>query len=159
MFIPGHVGITFFLAYMFSLSPIYAAIGVLLPDLIDKPLNIFGLAPAARYIGHTLLALVLSFVFSYILTRNTKITLAIVFGYFLHLLEDLPFFVPWFYPFIDYAFPIGPFSFRYSVFTAIFDVIGTLLLVYILAKDKKLLVSYLDSSVNLLKKFHLYKER
>ncbi len=155
MFIPGHVGITFFLAYMLSLSPISAAIGVLIPDLIDKPLKILDLVPFQRYIGHTLLGVFLSFVITYLITRNKIVSLSMGFGYFTHLLEDLPYFIPWFYPFIDYSFPVLPFSFQYTIFTFIFDVIGILLLVYIFNTDKKLITnynSYLKEKISLLNK-------
>lgn len=131
MFIPGHVGITLFLAYILALSPIYAAIGVLIPDLLDKPLRILGLAPHSRYIGHTLLGVALSFALAYLITKNRLISFSLSFGYFLHLLEDLPFFIPWFYPFVDYTFPTGAFKFQYTLFAFIFDAIGVALVLYL----------------------------
>ena len=152
MFIPGHFGISFFIAYMILLLPLYTAIGSLIPDLIDKPLNILGILPSSRHIGHTLLGVFTCFLFVYLITRNKKISFSISFGYLLHLFEDLPFFVPWFYPFVKYDFPTGPFSFHYTLFAFVFDVIGIMLLVYVLKKDRKLLGHYKNSLAMMIKR-------
>ena len=51
----GHLGITLFFASLLVLSFPLVAIGSQIPDLIDKPLALVGIAPCGRHIGHTLL--------------------------------------------------------------------------------------------------------
>lgn len=85
----------------------------LLPDLVDKPLWVLGIG-CGRYIAHTLL-----FVFLVSLAFSLKKRVYGLFalsGGMLHLLLDLGWFVPWFYPFVRYDFPQLEFadSFRWS---------------------------------------------
>jgi len=65
-------------------------IGVLLPDIIDKPAaRIFGLY--SRGIAHSVIILSLAFFISYRLFAKHKAIVATLFiGAYLHLLEDLP---------------------------------------------------------------------
>jgi len=132
----GHLGITLFIINLLSLSLFYGAIGALLPDLIDKPLNIVGITSSGRTISHTLIAGMIVFSLAYLLTKNKKITISLTLGYYLHLIEDLPFLVPWFYPFVSYDFPIGFFTVRYGLYGVITDSIGLLLLIVVFYMNK-----------------------
>ncbi len=74
----------------------------LLPDLLDKPLWLLGIS-CGRFVGHTLLFVFLvAFVF---FLRKRKYGLFALMGGMLHLLSDLGWFMPWFYPFVKYDFP------------------------------------------------------
>ena len=130
MFPLAHVGITLFVAALLSLPLSYALIGSLLPDLIDKPLKILGVAPCGRFIGHTLFGGIVAFIISYLWKRDKKISFTLLFTYYLHLLEDIPFFMPWFYPFKNYNFPTGPWIIKYTLYGLITDSIGLSLLIY-----------------------------
>ena len=74
----------------------------LLPDLLDKPLWLLGIG-MGRFVGHTLLFVFLvAFVFS---LRKRIYGLFALVGGMLHLLSDLGYLIPWFYPFVKYDFP------------------------------------------------------
>ena len=104
-----HMGAAAILAFLFRLNLIIAVFCSVLPDLVDKPLSIFGIG-GGRYIGHTLLFTVLvTLAFSlwkrrYGLTAFTGLTS--------HLLLDLNAPIPWFYPFLDYDFSTIKSNFR-----------------------------------------------
>ncbi|MBU5688498.1 MAG: metal-dependent hydrolase [Candidatus Aenigmarchaeota archaeon] len=136
MFVLAHLGITAFLASFLSLSPLTALIASQLPDLIDKPPYILGIFPSGRYIGHTLLFVLLFGLSTYIITRKKIIALSVSFGMLMHLIEDLPYFIPWFYPFINYDFPKGPFKFTYTLELFILDLIGLSLLFFLYKTNK-----------------------
>lgn len=143
MFIFGHLGLTALFAIIFSLSPLTSAIASQIPDIIDKPLYLLGLAPSARYIGHTLL---MAFVFglvSYLITKKRVFSLSIFFGMIMHLFEDLPTtlfndagLIPWFFPFEKYNFSTKPWIFQYTLFLLIMDFIGLVILVVLYKKNK-----------------------
>jgi hypothetical protein len=101
----------------------------LLPDLVDKPLWVFGVG-CGRYVAHTLLFVFLvALVFS--LKKPVYGLLALFAGMF-HLLMDVGWFLPLFYPFIDYDFPDAKFSetFRwYQVAGLFLELVFALLLV------------------------------
>lgn len=137
MFILAHLGITAFLASLLSLSPLIALIASQLPDLIDKPPYILGISPSGRYMGHTLLSIFLLGLATYLITRKKIIALSVSFGMLMHLIEDLPYFIPWLYPFINYDFPKGPFEFTYTWQLFILDMIGLLLLLILYKKNQK----------------------
>jgi len=130
MFVIGHVGSSLFLAVILGLNPIVSSASVLLPDMIDKPLNILGLAPCSRFIGHTLLMGLLLSIFIYVFTRNKKITSSLLMGYWLHLIEDMRGFVPFFYPFINYSFPVKQFTVHYGIFEFVSDIVGFLMIIW-----------------------------
>ena len=95
-----HIGASAFLAVIFRLNiPIAVFCGVL-PDLVDKPLAIFGIG-GGRYVGHTLLfAVVITGLF---FMWNKKYGCSALFGFMSHLFLDRDW-IPWFYPFRDYEF-------------------------------------------------------
>ena len=83
----------------------------LLPDLVDKPLWVLGIG-CGRYIAHTLLFVFLvSLAFAF---KKRAYGLFALFGGMLHLLLDIGWFIPWFYPFARYNFPQVDFADRIS---------------------------------------------
>jgi len=86
------------------LKPELAIVGFcyLLPDIVDKPLWALGIG-CGRYVAHTLLFVFLvSIAFS---LKKRAYGLFALFGGVFHLLMDVGWFVPWFYPFVRYDFP------------------------------------------------------
>jgi hypothetical protein len=103
-----HVGVSLVLAFLFRLNPVVTVFCGILPDLVDKPLAALGVG-GGRYIGHTIIfAVVVAATFS---MWKRKYGLAALVGLISHLLLDLNALVPWFYPFKDYNFSEGRFSF------------------------------------------------
>ncbi|MFH8080415.1 MAG: metal-dependent hydrolase [Candidatus Aenigmatarchaeota archaeon] len=135
MFILAHLGITAFFASLLHLSPLTALFASQLPDIIDKPLYIIGIFPSGRYIGHTLFAAILLGLMTLEMTRKKLIALSVSFGIIMHLVEDLPYFVPWFYPFMNYDFPQTPFKLSYTLELFILDLVGLFLLFTLYKKN------------------------
>ncbi len=129
MLLIGHIGISVLLGRLIGANLTYVAGGALLPDLIDKILKVLGIAPAGRYIGHTLFIGLLIFAISYVFTRSRKNAASTTFGVYLHLLEDLPYFIPWLYPFIDYTWPQVPMLSSLNLMNFAFEFIGLACLV------------------------------
>jgi len=103
-----HIGVPAALAFIFRLNPVVTIFCAILPDLVDKPLAALGIG-GGRYIAHTVLfAVTVAAIF---FLWNRKYGLAAITGLMSHLLLDLNSLVPWFYPFVDYNFPGGRFSF------------------------------------------------
>ena len=76
-------------------------IGSLYPDLVDKSLSFFNIGGGRGY-AHTILFVLISFVFLFIITKGNKtIYFPFLIGMIMHLLLDMPR-VPLFYPFISY---------------------------------------------------------
>lgn len=77
----------------------------MLPDIIDKTLLFLGLG-SGRDISHTLIFWAISsFLLYFVSKKGTPITGSYSIGIGFHLLLDLPY-IPLFYPFISYDFPI-----------------------------------------------------
>ena len=117
-------------------------IGSLLPDIIDKPLFLLGLANG-RFFSHNLLFTIISFLIVFLVSkRNLEISLPFLAGMVLHLLLDLPY-VPLFYPFITYKYIIVEEPLLYW-FNALFtnpivlstEIIGIAILIFILIHNK-----------------------
>lgn len=124
MLIFGHIGITlgvFFGITYFAprlrmvINPIYLAIGVLLPDFIDKPLGMIVFASTisnGRMISHTLVFfLTLLLIGLYLYEKRSDIrviTLAV--GSFFHVMEDQMWVFPYtlFWPLFGWYLPKGP---------------------------------------------------
>jgi len=149
MILFGHLGITTFLGSLLSLSLIFVFLGAALPDLIDKPLFILSLGPSTRFIGHTLFLGVLISLIVYIVSRKKVYSISLLFGYFVHLLEDVPYFMPWFYPFIGYDFPRYSGS-GFTPFNIFMEFVGFVLLIYVIRTNSHFRIS-LDKLLNDLK--------
>lgn len=133
----AHLGITVFLSIIFYLPALFAAIGALLPDIVDKILFLSGFSVCGRFIGHTIFFGPIASLLTYVLTKNKKIALAILFGCWLHLFEDARDFMPLFYPIVKYQFACLPTSIKIGTFEVITESLGaTLLTVTILFKSK-----------------------
>ncbi len=74
--------------------PLLAALfGALLPDLLDKPLELLGVAPVGRTIGHSLLFAIPLVASVWLLLRrrsHERIAVAFAIGYGSHLASDVP---------------------------------------------------------------------
>ena len=131
MILLGHIGITVFLGNLLSLALSYVFLGSILPDIIDKPFQIIGMG-YGRFIGHTLfMGLVIAGII-HTVTRKKLFSLSFLFGYWIHLLEDAFAFVPWFYPFVNYDFPIYPFGPVFNVVTITSEIVGVILLLQLM---------------------------
>ncbi len=104
--VPGHVAVAALAPRYLKVEWIPVIIGVMIPDLVDKPLNdVFSLTPHGRCAMHSLLGLCLATLIVYLIWGRTK-AYSYGVGHFSHLLGDLDF-VPWFWPFIEYDWPDG----------------------------------------------------
>ncbi len=124
----GHLGITIFVGMLLSLSIIPVIVGVLLPDVVDKLFFTLGLLPCGRSFAHNIFfgPIVASIVF--VLTRKKNIAIPILFGSYMHLLEDAKSFVPWFYPIVNYNFSCDPVKIALGPFEIVTELIGIILL-------------------------------
>jgi len=131
MYLLGHLGVTLAIGYPLRLPWMIVAFSVLLPDMMDKGLYYLGIG-CGRFISHSLVfALALGLLFCLI---NFRCGLWAFLGSGLHLIEDLPGFIPWFYPLVSYDFPrtqFDPVGGYFNIVNFITDLIGLLLLVYL----------------------------
>jgi hypothetical protein len=136
MFPFGHVGIAIFLARFLNLPIVFAAVGVLLPDLIDKGFFELGLLPCGRSLAHSVFFAPVSAAILFALTRNKKIAITFFFGAFLHLAQDL-FEVPLFYPLVHYNFNCQPMQFVLTTYNLVGELVGApLLFISVFYKEK-----------------------
>jgi len=132
MILFGHIGISVFLGSFLSLSLFSVIAGALIPDLIDKTLYLLGLTNTGRFIAHTLFLGILIALIVHIIFRKKLISISILSGYLLHLLEDATMFVPWLYPFVNYdfsAYSLGP---VFTPFNIASEIVGIIMLVYVI---------------------------
>jgi len=134
----GHIGITVFLSVLLYLPALFSVIGVLFPDIVDKVLYVAGVSPSAHFIGHTILFGLMAGLITFAVARRKDISLAISFGCFIHLIEDVGSFIPWFYPFVNYTFTPGPLIVITSS-TILGEIFGGILLVATIVFNSKLI--------------------
>jgi hypothetical protein len=105
--ISGHLAISALMHHYTKVDAGPALIGGIFPDVVDKAIQVGGLATSGRTIGHTLLSWALS---SLVVWRGwgNRAARAWAAGYMAHLLADADGFVPWFFPFRGYCFPQRP---------------------------------------------------
>ncbi len=134
----GHLGITIFLGSLIGLRILFVAIGVLLPDVVDKVFYELGFLPCGRSLAHNLFFGPVLALLTFLLTRRKDISLALLFGSYLHLIEDLKNFIPWFYPFVQYNFDCQPLrEIHLGLFELVTESVGiALLLATFLFKTK-----------------------
>lgn len=142
----GHLGMAIFLGAILSLPLIFVATGVILPDLVDKVLFILGYLPCGRFFGHTIFFGPVAAFFVYLITRRKDISLAILFGCYIHLLGDIRGFIPWFYPVVNYAFDCKSISIAIGPFEIITESVGVFLLVVTFLWKSK--IAYLRKKIN-----------
>ncbi|MCX8179249.1 MAG: metal-dependent hydrolase [Candidatus Aenigmarchaeota archaeon] len=156
MFPLAHIGITALIASLLSLSPLIAIIASQIPDLIDKPLYILGVFPSGRYIGHTLFAIIILTILIYLFSRKKILAISFCFGMLMHLLQDLPYFIPWFYPFKNYEFPKSSFQLNYTLELFLLDITGLTMLIIVYKNNRQLVAEMLNlknTSYEIYKKF------
>lgn len=152
----GHVGITAFLSTLVYLPALFAAIGALVPDIVDKLLFLSGISACGKFIGYSIFFGPVLSLLVYGLTRKKKIALAILFGSYLHLFEDMGNFIPFFYPIVKYQFECVPTMIKIGLFEIITESLGiTFLSIKILFNSK--LLHYRDKLWQGLK-LHFYKK-
>ncbi|MHA1659655.1 MAG: metal-dependent hydrolase [Promethearchaeota archaeon] len=122
-------------------------IGSMLPDFIDKPIEVLGISSGRGYC-HTLLFVFTSFMILYLTTRQNKpVSFPFLIGMLIHLLLDTP--VPLFYPFIPYDFVeihedvIGHWSNKLMVDYLVIstELIGIMIIIFIVINNKLFSVS------------------
>jgi hypothetical protein len=99
----GHLAVPLILRHYFKLDLVPLAAGTLVPDAVDKSLQITGAAPNGRTIAHTLLAVASSTLIVNLLYGRTTARSWLC-GYLGHLICDLEGLIPWWYPFASYDF-------------------------------------------------------
>lgn len=146
----GHIGITIFIATMLYLPILFAVIGVLLPDVVDKGLYLLGIVPCTKYFGHTIFFVFIVGSLTYVITRRWKLVLAISVGCSLHLIEDAIYlhflnnssdFIPWFFPLLNYPnlSVCGPLEVEFINVFIITELIGALFLIFTLGFSSKII--------------------
>jgi hypothetical protein len=134
-------------------------IASMIPDLIDKPILFLSLG-SGRDISHTLLFLIVSSILLYLLTkRNLPILFSYVVGVGFHLLLDMPY-IPLFYPFVQYDFPVTEEPFLVWLHTILTDplvisteligglILGSIFFIHNLKKKEKLIAFLKTTSIS-----------
>ena len=100
----GHLGVSALQHRYLKADLVTVMIAGIAPDILDKTLcHLLHWLPSGRMFGHTLLGLTISsLIIGLIWGKHIGWSWAI--GYFGHLLGDIGYTVPWFYPFIHYDF-------------------------------------------------------
>ncbi len=128
---------------MLGLSPALAVAGVLLPDLIDKPIFFFLDYGPGRLFAHNLSFAVLA---ASVVARyaGVRAGAALGMGIVAHLVEDSHAFVPWLFPILSYTYPdTSDYTVLGHYFSSFFgigtDAIGLVLLGILYRRDVLLL--------------------
>jgi len=123
-----HLGITAFMAILVGLPIFSSMLGAILPDIIDKVLFFLGIAPYGRFFAHSIFFGPLIAIIVFLLTRKKYLALSILFGCYLHLLVDITYFLPMFYPVVKYEFPSKSFEMDSWWFMILTESIGVAIL-------------------------------
>jgi len=124
----AHIGIVLFVASLLYLPLIAAMVGGILPDIVDKTLFITGLAPCGRFFAHSIFFGPIIAGISFLITRRKDLSLALLLGCYIHLILDMRYFLPWFYPLVQYTFYCPPIEIRPDLIAVVFEGIGVLLI-------------------------------
>ena len=129
----AHIGISILLASLLYIPVAGALIGSLAPDIVDKTLFVLGISPCSRFFAHSIFfgPLLASAVF--IATRRKDIAIAVLFGSYVHLLEDAMNFLPLLYPLMKYNFYCPPLTVEPSMVDIAIECFGALLIPVTLA--------------------------
>lgn len=119
----GHIGPAAWIAQRLRLHVIATMVFAILPDLVDKPLFVWGLAPYTRFIAHTVLFLAVVVVVLDKLGRMQLARAALV-GIGSHFVLDLRHFIPLLYPFVQYDWPLIKYGIGLDSITLLFEAIG-----------------------------------
>ena len=82
-------------------------VGVFLPDIVDKGLELLGFLDCGRVLGHSVFFALGVGAVLFAATKRKGLALAVMFGMLLHLVQDSAYPVPYFYPIIQYHFACG----------------------------------------------------
>ena len=126
----GHLGFTLFIGTFFFLPSLFAAIGVLLPDIVDKGLLFLGLSEYSRLYAHNIFFPPIASAILYATTRRKDMSIALLFGGYMHLIEDARHTVPWLWPLVNYdLIPTSGITIALDTFDIVMESIGLSLLV------------------------------
>lgn len=126
----GHIGIAVLIATLLYLPLLFVLVGVLLPDMIDKGLFFSSSTFCGRFIGHTVFFGPIVSILVYAATKRKDLALAILFGMYIHLLQDSTNFIPWFYPIVNYQRECIP-GMRIGPFEIIAEILGVSIIILI----------------------------
>ena len=94
----GHIGITVLIGTLFFLPALLVGFSSILPDLIDKGLLVIGVSHYSRLFAHNIFFGPIASAVVYLITRRKGFALAVLFGTYMHLLEDIRTPLPWLWP-------------------------------------------------------------
>ena len=142
----GHLGITLFVGALLFMPLFFVAIGVMLPDIVDKTFFILGFLPCGRSLAHNLFFGPIVAAATYAITRRKDLALAILFGSYMHLIEDSRGFVPWLYTVVGYEFECMPIALHIGIFEIVTESVGIVLLLAVIFYRNKII--YLRERLN-----------
>ncbi|HKZ45521.1 MAG TPA: metal-dependent hydrolase [archaeon] len=134
----AHIGIAVFFSTMLYFPALFAAVGALAPDIVDKALFYFGFSPCGRFIAHSVFFAPVLSLLVYGLTRKKEIALAVLLGSILHLVGDAEDFVPYLYPIVKYQFDCAPTRIGFGIFEIVTESLGLILISIKLIFNSKL---------------------
>ncbi len=137
----GHIGITVFIGAFLFLPYLFVGISSLLPDFIDKGLLLLGLSNYTRLYAHNVFFGPIVSLVVYAITKRKDISLAVLFGSYLHLVEDVRTPVPWLWPFVNYNLtPATGIKVAADMFDIFLEAIGLSLLVILFVFEKNIML-------------------
>lgn len=101
----GHIGITTFIGRFLFLSFWIVAFSAFLPDIVDKGLFVSGMSQYTRLVAHNLFFGPIVSVLALALTKRKEVAIAVLFGTYMHLIEDMRHPLPLLWPFVSYDAP------------------------------------------------------
>jgi hypothetical protein len=141
----AHMGITLIFASLLGMPLFAALVGGLAPDVVDKIFFAIGLSPCGRFFAHSIFFGPIIAGIAFLLTKRRDVALAILFGSYIHLLLDARYFLPWFYPLVEYNFYCPPTTVSPDLVDLLFEGIGVLLIpITIVLKPR---IKYLESLI------------
>lgn len=137
----AHIGIALIAAKhlkQYGLPLVATAFFAFFPDLVDKGLFFLGFAPATRFIAHSIFFAPIIAALLFFFLKKTKfagmalpISVAALFGGWLHLLLDAYAPLPLFFPLLSYPFQAYSWDLSLNVMTALFELIGLCCLLFV----------------------------
>lgn len=146
----AHIGISMLLASLLYIPVAGALIGSIAPDAVDKILFVIGVSPCSRFFAHSIFFGPLLAAAVFLVTRRKDMAIAVLFGSYVHLLEDAVNFLPLFYPMVKYDFYCPPLTVEPSIVDIILEGIGALLIPVTLALTPR--IAYFKRIAAFLKK-------
>ncbi|MBI4009890.1 MAG: hypothetical protein HY361_01685 [Candidatus Aenigmarchaeota archaeon] len=136
----GHIGISAFFGLFLYLSPLIVGISSILPDFVDKGLLLAGLSPYTRLVAHNLFFGPALSAIVYLATKRKAVAIAVLFGTYMHLIEDIRTPLPWLWPLVTYDLvPVTGIKIVVDLFEIFTETIGLSLLVSLFVFKKNLI--------------------